>query len=371
MKIGVLTSSRADFGIYIPLLLKLRDEECFNVEIIAFGAHMHSRYGNTLREIESYNFPILHTLNTPVENTEPKDISHSIGSTIISFSSFWSLNRFDLILALGDRYEMFAAIAAATPFNFKIAHLHAGETTLGAIDNGYRHSISTFASILFVSTERYAFRAKEIVGNDVSIYCVGALSIDNLVNQALYTIEQFYELFCIDLSKPSILCTFHPETVALNQNKEYIKELVAALTVLQVDFQIIITMPNSDTMGNVIREIFLQYANKNDQVIVVESFGMLGYLSCMSHAYALIGNTSSGFVEAAFFPKWVINLGNRQDGRIRTPNIIDVKLVQKNEILKAFKSISNRIVQENCNVYGNGNTADLIISNLKNYYGLE
>lgn len=368
MKIGVLTSSRADFGIYFPLLKEIEKEEVFELEIIAFGTHLQEEFGYTINEIEKMGFQVKHKVYTRVKNDTPKDVSFSIGDAITSFSDFWSTFDFNLVFALGDRYEMFAAVSAASPFNIDIAHIHAGETTLGAIDNVYRHSISLMSKYVFTTTEIYKQRARTIVENPENVYNVGALSIDNLANQEFYTREEFYKLFSIDLSKPSILTTFHPETVNFEKNKEYIEELTSALYELKDAYQVIITMPNSDTLGNMIRERINKLGKQNKEIKIVESFGMKGYLSCMKECDFLLGNTSSGFVEAAFFPKWVINLGNRQDGRIITDNIINSPVTKK-DILASVNLIKNKTLPQNANIYGEGNSASLIVNIIKNKYG--
>lgn len=364
MKIGVLTSSRADFGIYLPLLKLLEKDPFFNLQIIVFGTHLSEKHGYTLTEIESYQFKDIHKLHTVPESDSPKNISKSIGDTVCVFSDFWENNTFDLVFALGDRYEMFAAVSAASLFNVEIAHLHAGETTLGAVDNAYRHSISLFSRYLFVSTDYYKKRAEQIVENDVSVHNVGALSVDNLKNIKFLSKKEFLSKFNIDLAKPSILSTFHPETVVFNKNEDYIDELLASFVVLKKKYQIIITLPNTDTMGQMIRDKIIVFGTKYPEVKIVESFGMLGYLSCMKHASFLLGNTSSGFVEATFFPKPVINLGNRQKGRLETENIITVPLIS-NEILKAVGEVEKLPELHNLNIYGDGNTADKIVSILK------
>jgi GDP/UDP-N,N'-diacetylbacillosamine 2-epimerase (hydrolysing) len=263
---------------------------------------------------------------------------------------------------------MFAAVSAASPFNIPIAHLHAGETTLGAIDNAYRHSISLMSKYLFVSTEEYKERAIEISHEPENVFNVGALSVDNLKSQALYSTDEVYSKFGIDLSIPSILSTFHPETVSLEKNEEYIEELIAAFDKLKNTYQIIITMPNSDTMGDMIRQKIQDFGQQNPQVKLVESFGMKGYLSCMKYCSFLLGNTSSGFVEAAFFPKWVINLGERQKGRILTENIITTE-VKKEAILEAVSSIEGKKLPSNTQIYGTGDTASKIVETIKSVYG--
>ena len=370
MKIGILTSSRADFGIYYPLVKKLTEDSFFTVEIIAFGTHLDKKFGYTLNEIKSYGFNVPHQIETITDNNSAMDISKSIGDTTMKFGEFWSDNKFDLVFALGDRYEMFAAVSAASPFNIDIAHLHGGETTLGAIDNAYRHAISLMSKYVFVSTNSYQERAQQIIEAPENVFNVGALSIDNLLHQEFFSLQEFEQKFKIDLTKSSILCTFHPETVSLEKNESYIEELLNAFKILQENFQIIITMPNADTMGNMIREKIQAYGENNADVKLIESFGMKGYLTCMKHCNMMVGNTSSGFVEAAFFPTWVINLGDRQAGRIITENIINTE-VKETEIIEAVTSISEKPLPENTNIYGDGQTASNIIKHLKSIHGLK
>jgi len=364
MKIGVLTSSRADFGIYIPLLNLLQNDSFFKLEIIAFGTHLSKNHGYTITEISNYGFNKIHKLETLLDSNSPEELAYSIGNTCSKFSSFWSNNKFDLIITLGDRYEMFAAVSAASPFNIKIAHIHAGETTTGAIDNAYRHAISLFSDYLFVSTSVYKKRANEIVRQSAKVFNVGALSIDNLKNVKLYNIDEFLIKFNIDLSIPTVLSTFHPETVSFEKNEVYIKELLDSFLEIKKKYQIIITMPNTDTMGQLIRDEILKFQNTNPEIIIIESFGMIGYLSCMKHCSFLLGNTSSGFVEASYFPKNVINLGERQHGRIESSNIHTVE-INKKRILDTIKQLEKTVKLENENLYGNGDTAKKIISVLK------
>ena len=364
MKVGILTSTRADFGIYLPLLKELYADKFYTVELIVFGTHLSAKFGNTINEIEANGFDVKHKIETVPADDKPVNISKSMAVTIDKFADFWSSNKFDLVFALGDRYEMFAAVSSASTFNVKFAHLHAGETTLGAIDNAYRHSISLMSKYLFVSTDEYKNRAIEINKEPNNVFNVGALSIDNLKNVDLFSKAEFKSKFNIDLNKPTILSTFHPETVSLEKNEIYIKELLASFYELKGKYQIVITMPNADTMGLLIRKEIENFANDNSEIILIESFGMKGYLTCMKYSKFLLGNTSSGFVEAAFFPKWVINIGDRQKGRLLTENIISVP-VTKNSILDAVNKIENFTLLQNCNVYGNGDTANKINNILK------
>jgi len=364
MKVGILTSSRADFGIYLPLLNVLRNDNFFELEIIAFGTHLSKKHGYTIQEIESSGFEAKHQIKSPYNSNTPEELAESIAKTTALFAKFWNKNNFDLVVTLGDRYEMYAAVSAASPFNIKFAHIHAGETTLGAIDNAYRHSISLFSKYLFVSTEVYKKRAERLVEKDIPVYNVGALSIDNLTHIKYLTKSEFKKKFDIDLSLPTILSTFHPETVSYEKNETYIDELLNAFSRLKLKYQIIVTMPNTDTMGQMIRDKINIFKVKNPKIIVVESLGMIGYLSCMKHVDLLIGNTSSGFVEASYFPKYVINLGNRQKGRLETKNIFTIPIV-KDDILKAVNKIKTLPPLSNLNIYGKGNSAQQIISIFK------
>jgi GDP/UDP-N,N'-diacetylbacillosamine 2-epimerase (hydrolysing) len=366
MKITVLTSSRADYSIYLPLLKELRDDTFFELDLIVFGTHLSKEYGFTIQNIIDDKFNVVLRIETLPKGDSPLDISRSIGETITKFSEVWENDQSNLIIALGDRYEMFAACVAAFPFGKKIAHLHGGETTLGAIDDSLRHSISLMSQIHFVTTDLYGNKIKNLKGDVDGIYNVGALSIDNLKSLNLLTIEEFREQFNIDLSKPSILITFHPETIEFEKNEKFIKEIIDALNAVN-GFQFIFTMPNADTTGNIVRKEILNFVHKTPSAIAIESFGTIGYLSCMNYCTFLMGNTSSGFVEASFFPKYVINLGNRQTGRILTPNIKQCK-IEKQSILNAINEFDNFDPNPKIDIYGDGNTAKKIVAILKNIY---
>ncbi len=363
MKIGILTSSRADYGIYLPLLKKLFADNYFDPEIIAFGTHLSKSHGFTINNIIADGFEVKHKIKTIPKGDKPEDISLAIGETIKSFSGFWGKYKFDVVLALGDRYEMFAAVMASVPFQVKIAHIHGGETTTGAIDNLFRHSITMASSLHFTSAEAYKKRVIELMGSKANIYKVGSLSIDNLKDLKLFSKDDFLKKFMIDLNKPSILITFHPETISFEKNEFYISELIKALEKLK-QYQQIITLPNADTMGSVIRRALINYSEKKKNVFCVENFGTLGYLSCMKHCSFMLGNTSSGFIEAAYFPKPVINLGIRQKGRIVTGNIVNSN-IDKEAILHAVKSFEHLKLPKKIEIYGNGNTASKIIRILK------
>lgn len=363
-KLAVLTSSRADYGIYLPLLKLLKKSPDFSLEIIAFGTHLSEKFGLTINSILDDGFKVNYKVDTIPHDDSPKSISLSMAKTMSGFAEIWGKESFDLIFALGDRYEMFAAVASAVPFNIPVAHIHGGETTTGAIDNVFRHSITCMAKYHFTCAEPYKQRVEQITGSPNHVYNVGALSLDTLASTELLSVNDFKTRFAIDLALPSILITFHPETVGIERNEVYINELIAALEELK-SYQLIITMPNADTMGLMIREKLNRFIEKTENAIGIESFGWMGYLSCMKHCSFMLGNTSSGFVEASFFPKPVVNIGNRQKGRIITANIIECE-ARSQSILNAINQAESMTFDKPIMPYGNGNTALKIMSILIN-----
>jgi GDP/UDP-N,N'-diacetylbacillosamine 2-epimerase (hydrolysing) len=363
LKIALLTSSRADYGIYLPLLKALKQDPFFKLHIIAFGTHLSPKYGETVNCIMDDGFEVSVKVDTMPDDDTPGSIAHAMGKTMTNFSRVWAEGNFDLIIALGDRFEMFAACAASVPFGIPVAHIHGGETTLGAIDDTFRHSITQMASYHFAAAEKYKERIIQLKGSAKHVYNTGALSVDNLASTTLQSIDSFREEFGIDLSVPGILITFHPETVDYHKNEKYVDELMAALSMIE-GYQFIIMMPNADTTSNMIREKIQDFIAHNTHAFGVESFGSLAYLSCMKHCRMMLGNTSSGFIEAGFFPKYVINIGERQLGRIVTPNIHNCA-IERNAIVKAVKDFKEGTVAEKISIYGSGKAAQQIVSILK------
>lgn len=363
MKVGLLTSSRADYSIYYPLLKLLNGDPFFDLSIIAFGTHLSKDYGYTIDQIIQDGFTIAEKIETLPQDDSPVSISHAIGITVSKFSELWGKSYYDYVICLGDRYEMFAACVATIPFNIKLVHIHGGEKTLGAIDDCFRHSITHMASIHFTAAEPYRNRVINLKENSEHVYNVGALSFDNLKSMRLLSTSEFLEKFKIDLAIKSILITFHPETVSFERNVLYIEILIDVLKDLS-GYQYIITMPNADTMGNIIRDKLNLFIEETPHAIGIESFGTIGYLSCMKYCSFMMGNTSSGFIEAAFFNKPVINLGSRQNGRIITPNIINSDITRES-VIKAIQGISMLDRTEEIKIYGDGNTAERILTILK------
>lgn len=367
MKIGVLTSSRADFGIYLPLLKELKVNPFFELELIVFGTHLSRYHGYTIQQIIDEGFDPTYQIQQMMLTDEVNSVATSYALTSLKFAEFWEKHKFDCVLCLGDRFEMAAAVAAGIPYNIFFAHIHGGETTLGAIDNIYRHSITLASKWHFVAAEVFKERVKEITGTDENCIVTGSLSLINLHQMKLLSIEEFHAKWNIDLTKPSILITLHPETVAFDRNKKFASEAFKAFKTLSTDFQLIITMPNADTSGTVYRsafEILKQY--NPEKVFLIENFATQSYFSCMNHVGLLIGNSSSGIIESASFGRYIINVGDRQKGRLSSDNTCHIPF-NSNSILQKTKKYFGMVYTGKNNYYQE-NAVESIINHLKNYF---
>jgi GDP/UDP-N,N'-diacetylbacillosamine 2-epimerase (hydrolysing) len=366
IRVAVLSSSRADFGIYLPLLKKLRQANDFKLSIIAFGTHLSKFHGYTRDAMAQAGFEPDYEISTLITNDRPEDIATSYALTALKFADFWAQHQqeFDHVLCLGDRFEMAAAVAAGIPFGLSFAHIHGGETTLGAIDNIYRHSITLASRLHFVSAAPFCERIYALCGGDTRVVLTGSLSLDNLDELDLLSKDAFLERWNINLNKPSLLITVHPETVAFEQNTHYAAECRKAFAQLAAEFQLVVTLPNADTQGTVFRQMFdvLKQAFP-EQVFLIENFGTLSYFSCMKHCALLIGNTSSGIVEAASFQKFVLNLGDRQKGRLSGENVIHIPFDAEQIVLSAREYASSRF--DGANLYKLGNASEVIINTLR------
>jgi GDP/UDP-N,N'-diacetylbacillosamine 2-epimerase (hydrolysing) len=368
MKIGILTSSRADFGIYLPLLKEMQRQPWIDVKIIAFGTHLSRFHGYTLSQIEESGFEVSYTVESMLLSDTPDSVSTAIGLTTIQFASFWKEHRadFDLVFALGDRYEMFAAVMAGVACQIRFAHLHGGEKTLGAIDNIFRHCITQASAMHFTSTEQYADRVRQMLDEPQQIYWVGALSLDNLSDIRLLTTKEFAEKWRVDMAKPTVLTTYHPETANPARNERDALQLAEAIEAL-TEYQVLITMPNADTNGSIVRQIFNSRLGKKESVFLIENLGTQSYFSAMNHCRFLLGNTSSGIIEAASLAKYVINLGDRQKGRLCGDNVLTIDISKEN-ILAAVKRVETSPALSSKNIYYNGGAAKEIIRAIESIY---
>ena len=364
MKIGVLTSSRADYGIYLPLLFKLKADPFFELEIIAFGTHLSKSHGFTVAEIEQGQYQTIHKISSLVSNDDEQAIATSYGLTVLKFADFWQANKYDLVFCLGDRFEMSAAVQAGIPFGVHFAHIHGGETTLGAIDNIYRHQITLACALHFTATDFFSEKVSTLTFSSANVHTVGSLSLDGIENFKPIEKKQFYQKYNIP-SQDFALITFHPETTATKDSFYFAKQMRKALSKLTAKLFLVITMPNADTLGSIFREeiktLRVEYPN---QVLCIENFGKENYFTAMHFAKLLIGNTSSGILEAAAFGKDVVDVGDRQKGRLQSKNVLNVKF-DENEIIDAVNQSLKLGEFNEENVYYKQNAANTIIKIIK------
>ena len=363
LKIGILTSSRADFGIYRPLLEFWVNDDEITFEIIAFGQHLLDTFGKTSEEIERDGFEVNHRVHAQYINDTPNGIALNYAYTLMEFVSFWKENKFDYVIALGDRYEMSAAVQAGIPYQVKFAHIHAGEKTAGAIDEIYRHQITLASEIHFVSLDSYAQRVHEMMENDKSTCVVGAIGLENLNRINLLDKHEFKQKWGIDMSIPTLFFIVHPETKNYQVNVTNAVVLEELSLELIDKFQLIVSLPNSDTNGSVYREMWKRVNSINPNIKLIEHFGSQSFFSCMKLSKLIIGNSSSAILEAATFNKFALNIGTRQLGRLTGENVIYLPF-DKSEIKIHIDKYVNQEFQGK-NIYEKNNGVQLITERLK------
>ncbi|MBB1194689.1 UDP-N-acetylglucosamine 2-epimerase (hydrolyzing) [Flavobacterium sp. SOK18b] len=364
MRVGILTSSRADYGIYLPLLQKMKSDSFFEMEIIAFGTHLSKSHGYTVKDIDQDGYNSIHTISSLISNDDAQSIASSYGLTVLKFADFWASHTYDLVFCLGDRFEMSAAVQAGIPFGVKFAHIHGGETTLGAIDNVYRHQITLASKLHFTATAIFKEKVIDLLGSAEGIFDVGSLSLNDIKSFVSIDRVSFFEKFNIP-NEEFVLVTFHPETMSLQDNVRFAQEMKNALATISKKIFVVITMPNADTQGSVYREVIEELKKDfSNRFLLIENFGKVNYFSAMHYAKILIGNTSSGILEAASFGKYVVNVGDRQKGRVQSDNVLNCDFEETDMVTSASQAMSFEKYNGK-NVYFKQGVADTIIKIVK------
>ncbi len=369
VRIGVLTSSRADFGVYLPLLRAFQQDNDIIFDLIVFGTHLSQIHGYTINNILEENFRVNYRIPTVIADDTENAIATSAALTSLKFADFWANHNdnFDIVLCLGDRYEMFAAVISGVPFGVKFAHLYGGDQSLGAIDNVYRDGMTHASVMHFTSTQRNAERIKRMVNSYYSIDVVGVLSLEDIENLDLLSIEEFKHKWLIDMELPTILVTFHPETIHPENNKYHALIIYEVLKDLVSSFQLVITMPNADTAGKYYRKTYYNLKQEyEDKIHLIETFGTQSYFTCMKHSQLMIGNTSSGISESGSFNKYFLNIGERQIGREFGPNVFSCPY-DKNKILEKIQEITQLGKYKGINIYHKNGAIHVILAKLKNF----
>ncbi len=334
-KIALVTTSRADYGIQTRLISMLQADADVDFHLFVSGTHLSEKHGMTCREIEEQGHFISSKVDIGIDQlTTTEEI---FAKALIGFSKVFAELRPDIVVMLGDRYEMFAAAVAAVLKNIPIAHLHGGELTQGANDDIFRHSITKAAYLHFTSCEDYRRRVIQLGEEPSRVFNVGALSVENIKTIPLWSKEQLSENLKVEFSSKNLLVTFHPVTLEKGEAGVQIDELLSALDTLEKT-TIVFTHPNADAEGDLIAEKIQQFVSRHARAYLFKSLGMVRYLSMVRCVDAVVGNSSSGVIEVPSLKTATVNIGNRQQGRIQAPSIVNCN-PSKDDVLAALKTV--------------------------------
>ena len=363
-KICVVTGARAEYGLLRWVMEGIRHSPELELQLIATGMHLSSEFGMTVEAIEADGFKVDRKVEMLLSSDTAVGVTKSMGLGMIGFADALDELKPDMMLVLGDRFEIFSAAASAMIAHIPIAHLHGGESTEGAFDEAIRHSITKMSHLHFVAAEEYRQRVIQLGEQPEHVFNVGGVGIDNILRLNLLTRDELEEALNFKLEKRNLLITFHPVTLEQGTSAQQIDELLAALSELK-DTGLIFTMPNADTEGRVLFEKIKGFCAEHPQARAYTSLGQLRYLSCIQHVDGVVGNSSSGLTEVPSFKKGTINIGDRQRGRIKAESVIDCE-PDRDQIRVAMQRLFSeefvRIAKQVVNPYGTGGVAEKIIA---------
>jgi len=368
-KICVVTGTRAEYGLLYWTMKRIQDEPNAELQVIATGMHLSPEFGNTYKTIENDGFTIHRKIECLLSSDTGVGISKSIGLGIISFSEAYTQLKPDIVLVLGDRFEIMGAVTAAMICRIPIAHCHGGEATEGLIDESIRHSITKMSQIHFACTEEYRNRIIQLGELPSNVYNVGGLGIENINKLNLLDRDGFEKSIDCKLKTSNYLVTFHPVTLDKYSAETQFSALINSLDKLD-DSLIIFTKPNADNDGRIIIELIEEYVSKNKhKAVAFTSLGQLRYLSAIPFMTAVVGNSSSGLLEVPSFRIPTVNIGDRQRGRIKSDSVIncDPTEISIKKALDIAKSKEFRDdIKDKISPYGEINSSEIIIEKLMN-----
>lgn len=368
-KISILTATRAEYGLLRPIIKKLNKVSDFDIRLVVTGAHLSPEFGLTFKEIEQDEIEIDEKIEILLSADTPASISKSMGLAMISFADYFSRLKPDMLIVLGDRYETLAVSCVAMNQRIPIAHLYGGETTEGAVDECIRHAITKLSYLHFTSTQEYRQRVIQLGEQPNRVFCVGAVGIENILNEKLMSKSELESSIDYKLDRPYAVVTFHPVTLENNNSSKEFKELLAFCKDHK-DMKFIFSKANADADGRVINLLIDSFVKENDNGVAFNSLGMLRYLSALKYCSMVIGNSSSGLLEAPSFGIPTINIGDRQKGRIQADSVINCEPITE-DIDKAFNLASTEEFKNKAyntiNPYGDGNTSQKIVDVVKDF----
>lgn len=369
-KICVVTGTRAEFGLLRWLMQEIQHEPVLELQILATGMHLSPEFGMTYREIEQAGFVINAKVEMLLSADTATAVTKSMGLGLISYADAYERLAPDLIVVLGDRFEIFAATAAAMIAGIPVAHLHGGETTEGAFDEAIRHSITKMSHLHFVAAEEYRRRVIQLGEQPERVFLVGGLGIDAINRIKLLDRETLEQSLGFKFGLRNLLITFHPVTLdGQKSSAQQMAELLAALDELD-DTHLLITMPNADTGGRELAALVNEFASTRQNVSVHTSLGQLRYLSCMKYVDAVVGNSSSGLAEAPSMGIATINIGDRQKGRLTASSVINCEPTQQSisgALNTVFDPFFRSTLESANNPYGSGGASEKVVEVIKNH----
>ena len=366
MKICIATTSRSDFGLIKNLIYELK-KNYFKVKVIAGGSHYLRKFGNTFTEIRDSGISISKKIYSKTNSDSTKNIGYILSAHINSAVKIFKDLKPDLLIILGDRYEIFAITIAAHISKVPIAHIHGGEITSGVVDDALRHSITKMSHIHFAANKIYRKRIIQLGESPKNVFSVGGLGVDSIIKMKLISRNDLEEKLKIKFSKKNLLVSFHPETLKKNEAKIQIQELINALSTLN-DTTIIFTSPGLDLEYKIIIKKIKIFIKRKKNTYYFPSLGQINYFSILNTVDAIIGNSSSGILEMPTFKKATINIGDRQEGRLKSTSVIDCK-INKKEIMNSLKMIYSEEfkskIKKSINPYGPYGASVKIVKILK------
>lgn len=368
-RVSILTATRAEYSLLKPIIEKFNSDSEFDVRVVVTGAHLSPEFGLTYKEIENDGIAIDGKIEILLSADTPAAISKSMGLAIISFADYFERLKPDILIVLGDRYETLAVSIAAMNQRIPIAHLYGGETTEGAVDESIRHAITKLSYLHFTSTEEYKKRVIQLGEHPDRVFCVGAVGIENILNEKLMSKCELESSINFRLDKPYALVTFHPVTLEGDNSEAQFEALLDACKRYS-EMKFIFTKANADANGRIINKMIDDHTEENDNAVAVTSLGTTRYLSALKYCDMVIGNSSSGLIEAPSFGIPTINIGDRQKGRLQTDSVIncepkpeDIKKAIDLVLTDEFKNKAKKTI----NPYGDGNTSYKIVRAVKDF----
>lgn len=366
-KIIVFTGARSEYGLLKPLIQQLLQEELFDTQLVVAGGHLCQSQGYTITEIQADGFPVATAIDHMIETEDASGSSISNGQLQVEFAQFLSDYQPDLVIVLGDRSELIPVVSSCLFQSVPVAHISGGEVTEGATDNQVRHAVTKMSHLHFPATETYRGNLLKMGEEDWRICVSGEPGLDDILSLTLPSKTEFCQRFNLPTDQPIFISTFHSETIGQQINRAFLTELVNELC-SKTDAHLLFTAANTDVGGIEINETLEAIAQNNDRVTFVPSLGKLNYYAAQRYCSLMLGNSSSGLVEAHSFGIPVINVGSRQDGRLRNANVIDVP-VSVSAILNAiFEGRSPEFYERIAttpNIYGDGHACKRIVDFLK------